>query len=167
MYKASGVGREVPPWTGRVQRMVAALGCALGYTCRGGGGESPARAGGTQWLADERLRAEGSPAGQAQERFPAAVTAWAAFSAGAAQADPAATRARGAPVSARDVGRVSQVGSAAVLLSSKGLGRRRGDREEQTSRCGVGGGGAGDCPAQSLRVRAQAHSMEQRRPRSF
>lgn len=58
---------EVPPRTGRVQRAAGALGGALGYTCRAavagpsavGGGESPARVGGTRRLADEGLRAEG------------------------------------------------------------------------------------------------------------
>lgn len=88
-------------------------------------------------------------------------TAWAAFSTGAAQADSAATRTRGALVSARDVGRLSLVGSVARIAIFQGAGegawsRRRSDRAR----------GRG-CPAQSLRVRAQAHSREQPQPRRF
>lgn len=48
------------------------------------------------------------------------VAAWAAFS---VQVDPAATRARGAPVSARDVGRLSLVGSAARFALFQGAGK--------------------------------------------
>lgn len=63
-----------------------------------------------------------NPKGCLPRRHPARLAAWAAFSAGAARADPAATRARGAPVSARDVGRSSLVGSAARLVLFRGAG---------------------------------------------
>lgn len=71
---------------------------------------SRARARGSLQLEEERPRASEIRAGRVREDgSPAATTprvaAWATFSAGTAQADPAATRARGAPVSARDVGR--------------------------------------------------------------
>lgn len=97
----------------------------------------------------------GNPAGRAQEGVcPAAVTprvaAWAAFS---AQVDATATRARGAPVSARDVGRLSLVGSASRFALFRGAGEGPRAGEEQIVR---GEGGA----AQSLGVGAQAHSRE-------
>lgn len=115
-----------------------------------GGGCNPTRSGpreGTSGL--------GNPAGRAQEGVcPAAVTprvaAWTAFS---AQVDATATRARGAPVSARDVGRLSLVGSASRFALFRGAGEGPRAGEEQIVR---GEGGA----AQSLGVGAQAHSRE-------
>lgn len=154
MYKVRGLGREVPPWTDRSSAWRGHLAAHLGTPAAPpgragvvGGGESPAGAGGrTRRLADEGLRAK--PRNVSPAAMPGPLPGPRSEQQGRGQ--PRWPRAPAVPQYPRsDVGRSSQVGSAAALLFSEGLGRRHGDREEQTVR---GGGKGRECPVQSLRV---------------